>query len=132
MPWQPLAIRYPNAVAVVAAELRSLLVEHDELGIWVGYRLPKPRPARAIQVIRDGGAANELRDKPRLRVLCWDKTDEKADDLASLVVALMPLLVSRGAALKVEHLSGPYEIPEATPCRYLLFEVHTRGEELAL
>lgn len=130
MPWQPLAIRYPNAVKTVAAALKTLLFENNEPDVWVGYRLPKIRPSRAIQVIRDGGAASELRDKPRLRVLCWDKTDEKADDLASLVVALMPLLVLEGVALKVEHLSGPYEIPEATPCRYLLFEVHTRGEAL--
>ena len=130
MPWQPLAILYPDAELETAAMLRVLFSEQDETDIWVGRTLPKPRPNRAVQVIRDGGAANELRDKPRLRLLCWDKTDQKVNDLARLVVAVMPLMVTRGVALHVEHLSGPYEIPEATPCRYLLFEVHTRGEAL--
>lgn len=131
MPWQPLAILYPDAELVVATALRSLLVERGETGVSVGRTLPKPKPKRALQVIRDGGSSAELRDRPRIRVLVWDTTDQKATDLASLVVALMPLLIQRGDALHVEHLSGPYEIPEATPCRYLLFEVHTRGEELA-
>ena len=84
-----------------------------------------------MQVIRDGGTSDGLRDRARLRVLTWEATAQKVADLARLVVAVAPLMVGQGGVLRVEHLSGPYEIPDAAPCRYLLFQVDLRGEALS-
>lgn len=131
MPWQPVGVRYPDTEAATAALLRDLLADHPEAdGVWVGRKLPKNRPPRAVQIIRDGGAQRELRDRAVLRVLVWDRTDEEVADLAGLVCALVPLMVGRSGVLYVKHLSGPYEVPDAAPKRYLLFEIHFRGEPL--
>ncbi|NUR79982.1 MAG: hypothetical protein HOQ21_06000 [Dermatophilaceae bacterium] len=130
MPWQPAAVRYPDAELVVAGLIRSLLASHGEPGMWVGRRLPSGRPGRAVQVVRDGGSADGLRDRARLRVLTWDATDQKVTDLARLVVAVAPLMAGQQGVVRVQHLSGPYEIPDAAPCRYLLFQVDLRGVPL--
>ena len=130
MLWQSPPIEYPDAELTVTGLLRSLLAAHGEAP-WVGRKLPTSRPTRAVQVIRDGGASDGLRDRARLRVLAWDATDQKVTDLARLVVAVAPLMVGQGGVLRVEHLSGPYEIPDAAPCRYLLFQVDLRGEALS-
>lgn len=130
MSWQPLAILYPDVELTVASALPALLFAYGETGVWVGRSLPKKRPDRAIQVIRDGGNSANLRDVARVRVLVWDTTEKRATDLASVVVALMPRLVGSGDVLKTAHLSGPYQIEDVAPKRYLLFEIHTRGEEL--
>lgn len=130
MTWQPAAVLYPDVEQVVCESLRSLIDAHDSGDtVWVGRTLPKKRPTRAVQVVRDGGNSANLRDTARIRVLVWDREDEDANDLARLIVALTPLLVG-GSVLRTEHLSGPYEIPDATPKRYLLFEIHFRGTPL--
>jgi hypothetical protein len=38
-------------------------------------------------------------------------------------------MVDGAPILRVEHLSGPYEVPDDSgqPCRYLLFQIDTRG-----
>lgn len=133
MTWQPTAVIYPDAEAVVITALKARLVAEGFTSASVLRTLPPaptPRPAQCVQVIRDGGNAAELRDKARLRVLCWDTTDLKVSTLARTVVAVMPLLAGSNGVLRTEHLSGPYEIPDAAPKRYLLFEVHFRGEAL--
>jgi hypothetical protein len=130
MTWQPAAILYPDAELVATAGLRALLLSQGETDVWVGRKLPDIRPTRAVQVVRDGGNSGNLRDGARLRVLVWDATDQKATDLARLIVALMPRMVGANGVLRTEHLSGPYEIPDAAPKRYLLFQIDTRGEAL--
>lgn len=131
MTWQPTAIIYPDAELVVTGLYRTLINARSGYSdVWVGRKLPATRPTRAVQVIRDGGAAADMRDKPLLRVLVWDTTDQKVTDLARLVVALGPRLVGQGGVVKFEHKSGPYEIPDAAPKRYLLLEIHLRGEAL--
>lgn len=131
MTWQPAAILYPDAELVLTGLLRTAINAEDAgAEVWVGRKLPPVRPARAVQVVRDGGSVADLRDRPRLRVIVWDTTDQKVADLARLVVAIMPSLVGQGGILYTQHESGPYEIPDAAPCRYLLFEVHLRGVAL--
>lgn len=131
MTWQPAAVLYPDAELVGATILRELLTAQGEDDVWVGRRLPPHRPTRAVQVIRDGGNAANLRDSAQVRVLVWDATDQKATDLARLIVALVPRMAGQSGVLRTEHLSGPYEIPDAAPKRYLLFRIDFQGEELS-
>jgi hypothetical protein len=64
-----------------------------------------------------------------MRCRVWAPTDAEANDLAALVVALVPLMVDGAPILRVSHESGPYHVPDesGTPQRYLMFEIHTRG-----
>lgn len=129
--WQPAPILYPDAELLVTGALRSLLAAEGEIGVHVGRKIPSPRQSRMVIVNRDGGNADGL-DHPRLRVRVWDTTEQAANDLARLVVALMPRLVNTTAVTRVEHLSGPYEVPDESGAqqRYLLFQLTTRGDEL--
>lgn len=129
MTWQPAALVYPDAEALICNALASRLPQYGATGVHVDRERPQDSAAgRFVIVSRDGGATGVVRDQPRLRLRIFDQTPEAAADLAALVVALMPLLVRDGVLLRSEHLSGPYEVPDDGPLeqRYLLYEVHTR------
>ena len=130
MTWQPVAVLYPDAELVATGLLREGLAAQGETDVWVGRKLPGSRPRRAVQIVRDGGSSSEMRDRARLRVLVWDSSDEAATNLALLVLALVMEWQGRGGVLRVVHESGPVEIPDAAPKRYLLIEVHFRGDAL--
>lgn len=130
MTWQPAGVLYPDAELEFATALRVLLIAEGETDVWVGRKLPTTRPPRAVQVVRDGGNSSNLRDRARLRVLVWDTTDQKVTALARLIVALVPRMAGSGGVLRTQHESGPYEITDAAPKRYLLFEIHYRGDAL--
>lgn len=130
MTWQPSAILYPDVELVATTLLRAGLEGQGETDVWVGRKLPKVRPPRAVQIVRDGGAATNGRDRARLRFLVWDANDDDVGDLARLVVALVGDWPGSSGVLRTEHLSGPYEIPDAAPKRYLLFQIEFRGEAL--
>lgn len=130
MTWQPVAVLYPDAELVATGLLREDLAAQGDTDVWVGRKLPSSRPRRAVQIVRDGGSSSEMRDRARLRVLVWDSSDEAATDLARLVLALVMEWPGRGGVLRVVHESGPVEIPDAAPKRYLLIEVHFRGDAL--
>lgn len=130
MTWQPAAVLYPDAELATITALRALLIGEGETDVKVVRTMPATRPPRCVQVIRDGGNASNLRDRARLRVLVWDTSYADVTALARLIVALMPTLVGQSGVLRVEHLSGPYEIPDAAPKQYLLFEIHLRGAVL--
>lgn len=130
MTWQPVAVLYPDAELDATGLLRADLAAEGEADVKVVRTLPDPRPARCVQIVRDGGTQSDLRDRARLRFLVWDTTDKAATDLALLVLALVLAWPGRGSVVRVVPQSGPYEIPDAAPKRYLLIEVHFRGVNL--
>lgn len=133
MTWQPVAVLYPDTELAFITDLRTLLAANGEADVKVVRTMPATRPPRVVQVVRDGGSSSNLRDRPRLRVNVWDSTGttgQSVNDLARLIVALVPRMVGANGVLRTEHLSGPYEIADSTPRRYCLFEVHYRGEAL--
>jgi hypothetical protein len=132
MPFQPAAILFPDVELLLTGALRSLLTAEGSVDVYVSRSVPTERRSRMVIVNRDGGAADGF-DHPRVRVRVWDATPKAANDLARLVVALMPRLINTTAVTNVEHLSGPYEIPDEAPDanqRYLLFQITTRGVDL--
>ena len=130
MPWQPAPLIYPDVDLLVTTRLRTLLVA--EAGLFVSNAIPTTqaggRRARMVIVNRDGGNVADLTDRARVRVRVWDQTAQKTTDLARKVIALMPRLVDGAPVVRVQHLSGPIEIPDPSgeQC-YLLFELHTSG-----
>lgn len=129
MPWQPAPLLFPDVETVVPVRLRVLLASRDADDVFVGRKVPSPRRPRMVTMVRDGGNVSSARDRTRVRMLVRAATDADANDLAALVVALAPLMVDGAPILRVEHLSGPYEVPDDSgqPCRYLLFQIDTRG-----
>lgn len=129
MPWQPSAVLYPDAETVIPARLRALLAARSVTDVYVGRDIPNPRRPRMVVWNRDGGGSDGLRDQPRMRCRVWAPTDAEANDLAALVVALVPHMVDGAPILRATHESGPYDVPDDSdqPQRYLMFEIHTRG-----
>lgn len=129
MPWQPTPLLFPDVETIVPAKLRALFVAKSKVVEYVGRTVPTPRRASMVTVTRDGGNVSGARDQARVRVLVWNDDDEACRDLAALVVALAPLMADGAPIIRVEHLSGPYEVPDDSgqPCRYLLFQIDTRG-----
>lgn len=132
MTWQPAAILYPDAEQVACDAIRPLLVSAGQTGVYVGNKIPNPRRDRMVIWNCDGGNASDMRDRPRMRCRVWATDDKAANDLARLIVALMPLMVDGAPILRVEHLSGPYDVPDESRQvqKFLLFEMHMRGEPL--
>lgn len=128
MPWQPAAILYPDAELLVTTALRPLIAA-TAANVYVGRSIPVVRKPRMVVVNRDGGPSDGATDRPRVRIRVWDTDAQKANDLARLVVALMPQLVNTTAVTRVEHLSGPYAVPDESNVeqRYLLFQLATEG-----
>lgn len=130
--WQPAALLFPDIETLVPASFRTLLASRTP-DVFVGRDVPSPRRPRMLTVNRDGGNVSGGRDRARVRVRVWAESDADANDLAAIVVAVAPLMADGAPILRVEHLSGPYDIPDESgqPCRYLLFQIDTRGEVLA-
>lgn len=132
MPFQPAPILFPDVELVVTTGLRAELLAADEVGVFVGNKIPSPRRPRMVVVNRDGGNDDGVTDFPRLRVRVWDETPQKATDLARTVAALMQNLVGTTQITYVRKQSGPYDVPDESKAeqRYLLFELRTEGVPL--
>lgn len=109
-------VLFPDAVTLVVDYLEDSL---DDRGfpVPVGSRVPDPRPASFVRVMRAGGERRDLvTDNPRLIIEAWADTDGDADDLAQLCRALLHDL--RGRVLdgvpvyKVEEAGGPADLPD--------------------
>lgn len=129
MPWQPAPLLFPDVETVVPARLRTLLASRSVSDVFVGHSIPAQRRPKMLTVTRDGGNASGARDRARVKVLAWADDDEVCRDLAALAVALAPLMADGAPILSVQHLSGPFEVPDESgqACRYLLFQIDTRG-----
>lgn len=132
MPWQPAAIVYPDVELVCTAGIRELLAARGQANVFVGNRIPDQRRPRMVIFNRDGGATRGLFDNPRMRCRVWAETDQDANDLALLIVALMQLLIDGAPVLAASTESGPYDVPDESQSvqKYLLFNLRTRGEAL--
>jgi len=115
--------------------LRSVLLGRSESyarGVKVDRKVPNPRPDRLVVVRRDGGVVSGIFDRPRVAFDVWAKTEQDATDLASLVTALALLAPGTNGCVRVEHLSGPNAVVEAsgTPRRLSLIEATHRAAVL--
>lgn len=135
MTLQPIGIVFPDVEAWACDYFRDALTARLEpvaTGVHVDNTVPNPRADRMVIVRRDGGTSNGLRDQARLSVRCWAENDEDATDLARLIAALLWVAPDGDPVLMVRQQSGPTPVPDDShqSLRYLVFDVHTRGEVL--
>lgn len=127
-------VAYPVVEMVFPAALRAALAGRPETyaqNVYVGKKVPNPRPDRIVTFRRDGGPSGDWTDHPRLGINVYGSTDTEADNLARLVVALLPTLVGPSIDA-VRVLSGPTDVTDKSeqPQRYITAEAATRAANL--
>lgn len=131
---RPLVV-FPDATDVVIFHLADELTAVFGETAPVGPRVPDPRPAKFVRVVRTGGARlNVVADDPQITVESWAERDEDAHDLAQhcrAVLHAMPGTSVDGVAVyRVAEAAGPANLPdpESAQPRYVqTFTVALRG-----
>ena len=122
-------VLFPDAVDIAIQALDAALSEP------VRSRVPNPRPATFVRVIRTGGPRrNIVTDQPTLTVESWASTCEAASDLAQRARQALHNLVGTqvdGVPIyRVDEASGPADLPDplSDQARYSqTFSVALRG-----
>ena len=135
MTWRPLALVFPDIELVLTQRIRAALNARSEVyaqSVHVSTSVPNPRKDRMVTVRRDGGTISAVSDRPRVGINVWAPTEQQANDLARLVVAILRSLPNGAPILAVPSISGPSPVADesAQPRRYLTAELHTRGVPL--
>jgi hypothetical protein len=118
----PEIVVFPDAVYEVGSYLASRLTARGD-ATPVYSRVPNPRPATFVRVIRTGGPRRNLVvDDAQITVEAWAATDEAAHDLAQLCRAI--LLASPGDSdliRDVGEVGGPglQPDPDSNTPRYV-------------
>lgn len=133
MTLQPIGVIFPDVELWACTYLREALAARSETYPavdYVGNRVPATRLPLMVVCRRDGGNSDGLRDRARLSVRVWGETEQNTTDLARLVAALLWAAPDGAPVLKVVQQSGPTPVADESgqPLRYLVFEIHTRGE----
>lgn len=124
-----LPIIFPDVELELTARLRADLATHGYPGMFVSNE--RQSQASAVQVRRDGGPTLDVvRELARVGVNVWAPTQQGATDLARTVCALIRAAADGEPIVKVVQTSGPSPVADATPRRYMTFEVWQRGTEL--
>lgn len=134
MPWQPVALVFPDIELVLTGRYRTALGASAEAyasDVYVSNTIPTTRRDRMVIVRRDGGTQAEMRDRPRVSLRVFALTEKDATDLAALVMALAPTFADGApiVAVPTEGRSGPFPVADESkqPLRQMTVEFHTRG-----
>lgn len=131
----PLVV-YPDVVKVGLDHLRPALTgrsEPEAAAAIVSARVPNPRPAGPLIVLRAAGGTSPIItiNQPRLDVQVWHRDENSAAALAQLVRGLLHTLPGTGPVRRVTDFLGPIPIPdpESGQARYLFtVEITLRGD----
>lgn len=109
-------VLFPDAEAVVATAVRAQLVA-DGQAAPVGTRVPSPRPASFVVVIRTGGVSPDIvTDGAQLSLEGWAGTASGARALCERVRATVKAM--RGGVFSgvpiyaVQEVAGPANLPD--------------------
>lgn len=110
------AVVFPDVAALTITFLRAELVAHGD-DAEVHQRVPDPRPARFVTIVRGGGPRDSLVvDRPTIFVEAWAQTDADAHDLAQLARALIHTMTGAAhdgiAVYRIDEFSGPATLPD--------------------
>ncbi len=134
MTWQPAAVVYPDIELELTGRYRTALAARAESyaqSVYVSNSVPTTRRDRMVIVRRDGGLQGEMRDRPRVTIRVFARTEQDATNLAALVMALAPSFADGDPIVAVPTLgrSGPFPVADGSgqPLRSMSIEFHTRG-----
>jgi hypothetical protein len=121
-------VKYPSAVLLAVQWLRTALPLATGHDVAVHAKVPNPRPAGPMVVVRRTGGLPDsaYRDRPRLDLQCWDEDEHAAEDLAGWAHAVMlqakNQLVNGVRIGRTDTFLGPYVNPDpaSSAPRYLL------------
>lgn len=101
-------IEFPDAEKTVRAYLLPLMG-----GTRVATRVPNPRPASWLRILRTGGAReSRFVDRPQITLEGWAQDEETA--LKIVNDARTWLNAAGGQVFGVEEVSGPANLPDPT------------------
>ncbi len=119
-------IRFPDAEATVRAYLKTVMPGT----VKIATRVPNPRPASWLRIMRTGGAReNRFVDRPQLTLEGWGPDEDSASKI--LEDARTWLLAAGGQIFGVEEVGGPANLPDPTTAqiRYTMtLWVRIRGQ----
>lgn len=121
-------IIFPDVELWATGTLRAALAAHGYPGVFVSNK--RETQATAVWVRRDGGAAGQVLESPRLGVNVFAPSEQAADALARTVSALLRAAPDGAPVCRVVQTSGPSPIPDSGPRRFLTFEITLRGAAL--
>lgn len=135
MPGTSEVIRFPDAETVLIAFLNTELTAASDAARASG-RVPSPRPARFVRVMRTGGPATSFWvDRPYITVEAWDDNEAAAEDLAGLCRSFVWAAYLAGEidgipVYDLAEFGGPQRLPDPTTgqTRYTFtFSIELRG-----
>jgi hypothetical protein len=122
-------IVFPDVELVLTTYLRSKLADHGYASVYVSN--VRGTQAVAVWVRRDGGSVLDVvREGARVGINVFAQSELAASNLARVVSALMRAAADGSPIVRVTEVMGSTPIADATPRRYLTFEVVVRGMEL--
>jgi hypothetical protein len=101
-------IRFPDAEKTVRQYLAPLMA-----GTKIATRVPNPRPASWLRIMRTGGAReSRFVDRPQITIEGWGPDEDTASKL--LEDARTWLNAAGGQLFGVEEVGGPGNLPDPT------------------
>lgn len=107
---------FPDVEGLVCDWLPAELAARSRT-VTVSTKVPNPRPAEFVRVIRTGGPQlNLVQDQPTLVVEAWAATESAAASLAELARALLKSTAGQqvGGVMvyRVDEIGGPQNLPD--------------------
>lgn len=128
-------IRFPDVEAVMIAFLNDRLTADGDTARARG-KVPNPRPARFVRVMRTGGPAESFwADRPQVTVEAWDNDESAAETLANTCRSYVQSAYLAGdmrgiPVYDLAEFGGPQRLPDPTTgqVRYTFtFSIVLRG-----
>ncbi|MGL5910668.1 MAG: hypothetical protein ACRCZP_11745 [Phycicoccus sp.] len=126
---------HDDVVLHATARLRAWITDRPALfpqPVWVSSTVPDPRRDRMVTIRRDGGPGLPgNRDAARITVNVWAPSEAEVNTLAARIRAVLVALLADGQPVcRVDDLSGPVAVPDASRQHRVFFtqEWITRGE----
>lgn len=122
-------IIFPDVELTLTGYLRAALAANGYPGIFVSNA--RGTQATAVWVRRDGGPVlDQIRESARVGINVFAPTEQAVTNLARTVSALMRAAADGSPIVRVTQPTGPTPIADASPRRYMTFEVVVRGTDI--
>lgn len=123
---------FPDVVLLLRDYLQPILDP-----VPVSSRVPKPRPTQFVQIRREGGHTETIRDVARIDIITWAPTDPEAMRIALDARAAIWALAGRDhlgvMCYRVEEFLAPRQDDDektGTPRVWFTPELHLRADEV--